>query len=307
MDKLVEDNYLDEIFGYQLYSNLADRENNPKVKEILEELAEGEKRHSEFWKMVASKKSIKLKSLTFWLKFKLLLLLFLRKLIGLALTLKIAEYGEISDAEKYDKLSRMDIFSDTEKEEINKIKMEELYHEDLLVQTQINIDKIRDSIYAMSDGLIEVLAGVSGLSGVFNTPILVALGGLIIGISGTISMSIGAYLSSQSETDIEKSSLRKLGKTSQDSEKPKESVTTTAISYIIGALIPVLPFLAGLSGIVGILVAYTVTGLATFVVGNIIGLLSDVNPAKKGLQMTVLAIAAALVTHAIGSLLHIIE
>jgi predicted membrane protein (TIGR00267 family) len=201
----------------------------------------------------------------------------------------------------------MDIFSDTEKEEINKIKMEELYHEDLLVQTQINIDKIRDSIYAMSDGLIEVLAGVSGLSGVFNTPILVALGGLIIGISGTISMSIGAYLSSQSETDIEKSSLRKLGKTSQDSEKPKESVTTTAISYIIGALIPVLPFLAGLSGIVGILVAYTVTGLATFVVGNIIGLLSDVNPAKKGLQMTVLAIAAALVTHAIGSLLHIIE
>ncbi|EWG06966.1 MAG: ferritin, CCC1 [Candidatus Aramenus sulfurataquae] len=303
ISKLIQENYQDEVFGHELYRSLASREKNLKVKETLEELAEGEGRHAEFWKNLASKFNVKLKKMSTWLRLKLLLFLFLRRVIGLTLTLKLSELGEISDSEKYDALSKMDVFSDTEKEEINKIKMEELYHEELLVQAQVNVEKIRDAIYGMSDGLIEVLAGVSGLSGVFVTPLLVGLGGLIIGISGTISMSIGAFLSSKSEEDIKKSASRK-GQRVEEEGRSKESVTTTAVSYISGAIIPVAPFLLGFGGILGVLLAYIFTGIATFAVGSIIGLLSDVSPARKGAQMTGLAIGAAIVTHLIGLAFH---
>ncbi len=302
-EKLIQENYLDEVFGREMYKSLASREKNEKVRETLEELAKGEGRHAEFWRAMAEKFNVKLKEMGKWLKLKLLLLLLLRRIIGLTLTLKLSELGEISDSEKYDALSRLDLFSDTEKQEIERIKMEELYHEELLIQAQVNVDKIRDAIYGMSDGLIEVLAGVSGLSGVFSTPLLVGLGGLIIGISGTISMSIGAFLSSKSEEDIRRSAAKR-GQKVEEGGSSKESVTTTAVSYISGAIIPVLPFLLGFGGLLGVLLAYLFTGIATFAVGSMIGLLSDVSPTRKGAQMTGLAIGAALVTHLIGLAFH---
>ncbi len=316
ISEIVRKNYKEEILGATVYGELAKIEKNPKVKEVLEELANGERSHASFWKEVADSRGIKLDELGFLDKLKIRLFKLFRRVFSLPLTLKLVERGEISDAEKYYQLAKVAEFNDTERQKLSSIMMQELVHEDLLVQTQINADKIRDSIYAVSDGLIEVLAGVSGLSSILATPFLVALGGLIIGISGTISMSIGAYLSSSSENDIRKSKLKKeklkalLGhvysETEDEKNKDSESVKITAISYILGALVPILPFLLGLGGILGLVTSYAFTGVVTFMVGGIIGLLSDVNPFKKGLIMTGLAIGAALVTHAIGIAFHFI-
>lgn len=107
-----------------------------------------------------------------------------------------------------------------------------------------------------------------------------------------ISMSIGAYLSAKSEEDIRNNALRKARLRSllegekheedQEVSRTGESVRTTAISYIMGAIIPILPFLLGLGGLVGLVTSYAVTGVATFIVGALIGVLSDVSPWRKG-------------------------
>ncbi|EZQ04801.1 MULTISPECIES: VIT1/CCC1 family protein [Acidianus] len=312
MEEMIKKNYREELFGYMFYKELANDEKNPKVKEVLEELAEGEKKHSEFWKEVAEKRNVIIGELGWFSSLKLKIMKFLRRVLGLPIVLKIAEMGEINDSEKYKELSKAEGFSDTEKQRLSSIMMEELAHEDILISAQINIDNVRNAIYAVSDGLIEVLAGVSGLAGIFNIPLYVGLGGLIVGISGTISMSIGAYLSSSSESDIEKSSRKKMKELGSEvkqtiENKPKESVTTTAIFYILGALIPVMPFLLGAGGLTGLVIAYVITGIATLIVGSMIGILSDVNPFKKGIQMTSLAISAAIATHLLGIAFHIIE
>ncbi|MQL55625.1 VIT1/CCC1 transporter family protein [Acidianus ambivalens] len=315
---IVRKNYKEEIFGATVYEELAKIEKNVKVKEVLEELANGEKSHASFWKEVAESRGVELEELGFFDRLKIKILKLFRRVFGLPLTLKLVERGEISDAEKYYQLSKAAEFNDTERQKLSSIMMQELVHEDLLVQTQINADKIRDAIYAVSDGLIEVLAGVSGLASILASPFLVALGGIIIGVSGTISMSIGAYLSSSSENDIRKSKLKKeklralLGQAYSSNEgdneinKNSESVKITAISYILGALVPILPFLLGLGGLLGLITSYAFTGVVTFIVGGIIGILSDVNPFKKGAVMAGLAIVAALVTHLIGIAFHFI-
>ena len=49
-----------------------------------------------------------------------------------------------------------------------------------------NADKVRDAIYGMSDGLIEVLASVAGLTGVFINNVYIAVGGIVFGASGLV-------------------------------------------------------------------------------------------------------------------------
>ncbi|AWR96454.1 ferritin, CCC1 [Acidianus sulfidivorans JP7] len=307
MEEIIKKNYKAEMFDYTLYSELAKLEKNPKVKDVLLELAEGEKSHAEFWKSIADSRNIKLENLNFFDRLKLFILKTFRKLLGLPLTIKLAEMGEINDAEKYYELSKNETFSDTEKQKLQDIMNQELVHEEILTQSQINAERISEAIYAVSDGLIEVLAGVSGLDSVLNTPFLVALGGLIIGISGMISMSIGAYLSSSSEEDIKKNKLKDMNKTTEGIKSESgESVKITAISYILGAIIPIIPFLIGISGILGLISSYVITGISTLIVGSIIGLLSNVNPIKKGVIMTGLALSAALVTHGIGYIFHMV-
>lgn len=306
IEEIVKKNYKTELFDYTLYSELAKMEKDERVKKVLEELANGEKSHSEFWKTVAKTRGIELEGLALSDKLKLFLLKIFRRLFGLPITIKLAEAGEISDAEKYYQLSKEAGFDNEEKQKLLDIMNQELVHEEVLTQTQINAERIRDSIYAISDGLIEVLAGVSGLESVLSSPFLVALGGLIIGISGMISMSIGAYLSSSSEEDI-KRKVEKLQRSEETEVQngTSESVKVTAISYIIGAIIPIIPFLVGMTGIIGLISSYVITAVSTLIVGALIGILSEVSPLKKGITMTGLAIGAALVTHGIGYLFHI--
>jgi len=315
MDEIVRKNYRAELFDHRFYSSLAEKEESPKVKDVLSELARGELEHSNFWRKVAERRGVRLEGLGIRDRVRLFLLSKLRRVVGLTVVLKIAEFGEEEDAEKYYALSKAEGFTDTERKGLEDIMMQELVHEDLLIQTQLDVNKVRDAIYAVSDGLIEVLAAVSGLAGLFPSPLFVALGGLIVGVSGMISMSIGAYLSSKSEEDIRKNAERKarlrralegnmVEEKREEQSRAEESVRTTAISYILGALIPVIPFFLGLEGLAGLLSSYLLTGGTTFVVGALIGLLSDVSPWRKGAVMSGLALGAALVTHGLGLLAH---
>ncbi|BCU68133.1 hypothetical protein HS7_15700 [Sulfolobales archaeon HS-7] len=305
MDNLIRDNYSDELFDRELYKELAKMEKNVKVKEVLETLSKGEGTHADFWRQVAQKRGIYLEEKVN--RRRLVLFKVLRRILGLVLTLKLAEYGEIDDAEKYKELSQREDFDVEEREQLRKIMNDELSHEELMINSQINEDNVKDAVYAVSDGLIEVLAAVSGLSGIILSPFLVALGGTIVGISGMISMSIGDYLSAKSEEDIKKNAMRKLmlvGKENTKVSTVNQSVKITAVSYILGALVPIIPFAIGLLGLLGLLASYMLTAIVTFSVGFMIGLLSGANPTKKGILMMSLAIGAALLTHGLGLLIR---
>lgn len=342
--EIVRHSYKDEVMGHILYENLAKVESEGEVKKVLKRLSEIERSHAEFWKKMAEARNIKLSGLGLLEKIRLKFYVFTRRIFGTMLIIKLLEREERDDIKKYKALlSRRDITL-AEKKELEKILVDEIVHEEMLSITEAKAKDIGDFVYGISDGLIEVLAAVSGLAGVLVNPLLIAIGGLIVGLSGTLSMSIGAYLSTKSKVEIAnakrrkvevqkevdskivlenlKRSLESLGLKAKDAEaiaprlynvaediiapvsfeSPLKSAGITAASYIIGAIIPVLPFIIGLSGIMGLIISYLVTGLSTLVIGYIIGLLSESNPTRKGLEMAGLAIGAAIVTHIIGVL-----
>ncbi len=74
--------------------------------------------------------------------------------------------------------------------------------------------------------------------------------------------------------------------------------------FASGAIIPVIPYLFGLNGIVAALVAAGLVGLALLGTGSIVGLLSGGSPGRRALRQLLIGFGAAAVTYLLGLLFH---
>jgi VIT1/CCC1 family predicted Fe2+/Mn2+ transporter len=72
--------------------------------------------------------------------------------------------------------------------------------------------------------------------------------------------------------------------------------------FASGAIIPVLPYLFGLQGIVAVIVAAGLVGLTLLGTGAIVGLLSGASPLRRGLRQLGIGYGAAAVTYLLGLL-----
>jgi VIT1/CCC1 family predicted Fe2+/Mn2+ transporter len=72
--------------------------------------------------------------------------------------------------------------------------------------------------------------------------------------------------------------------------------------FASGAVVPVLPFLVGLSGGSALLLASALVGLALMLTGAIVGVLSGGPPLRRALRQLAIGAAAAAVTYAVGML-----
>lgn len=81
---------------------------------------------------------------------------------------------------------------------------------------------------------------------------------------------------------------------------------TAAISSFIffasGAIVPVLPYLFGMSGIPAIIVAAGLVGIALLGTGTVVGLLSGTSLMKRALRQLAIGLGAAAVTYLLGLL-----
>ena len=92
-----------------------------------------------------------------------------------------------------------------------------------------------------------------------------------------------------------------------DAEDEHEAVGTAwgaALSsfcfFASGAVVPILPFLFGLTGVPALVVAAVLVGLALLVTGGIVGLLSGTSPLTRGLRQLAIGLGAAAVTYVLG-------
>jgi VIT1/CCC1 family predicted Fe2+/Mn2+ transporter len=72
--------------------------------------------------------------------------------------------------------------------------------------------------------------------------------------------------------------------------------------FASGALIPVLPYLFGAEGLIAVVIAAVLVGLALLVTGAIVGLLSGTSPLKRALRQFGIGLGVAAVTYLLGLL-----
>ena len=127
----------------------------------------------------------------------------LRFFFGRAITASTLELYEASSTADF--LNVINIVPSQKLDDVVAAITDELYNEKLRDESRAEkgiLSHVREIVFGMNDGLVEVLASVAGIVGIYKSNIVAALAGLIIGISGTLSMSVGAYLSSRSEKDV---------------------------------------------------------------------------------------------------------
>ena len=70
--------------------------------------------------------------------------------------------------------------------------------------------------------------------------------------------------------------------------------------FASGAIVPIIPFIFGMTGITALIVAAVLVGLALLATGGTVGLLSGTSPLTRGLRQLAIGLGAAGVTYLLG-------
>lgn len=72
--------------------------------------------------------------------------------------------------------------------------------------------------------------------------------------------------------------------------------------FATGAFFPLIPYIAGLTGLTAIAVAAAIVGVALLFTGGVVGILSGQSPTPRALRQLVVGYGAAGVTYLLGLL-----
>jgi len=101
-----------------------------------------------------------------------------------------------------------------ERERLTEILEDELVHEEEFVKEESKLEEflayVKEAVLDMNDGLVEILSVTTGLAGAYSDPSNVALGGLIVGVAGTLLMGIRAFISIRVQRQVHEGIIRRI-------------------------------------------------------------------------------------------------
>ena len=269
--KKMQQSELTESVIYEKIAKFAKGEENKKT---LQRLAKEEKSHYEIWK---SYTGIEMKPQ----KFKVFKYTMIARVFGFTFAVKLMEKGEENAQSEYELLSK-------EVEESVVIRQQEEEHEKALLE-MLDEERLRyvgSMVLGLNDALVELTGSLAGFTFAMQNTKLIALSGLIIGISATFSMASSEFLSARSE-----------GR--NDAFK---SCAYTGIAYLITVVLLIAPYLllsnymVALGCMIGIvLLIITVFTYYTSVAQS--------QPFKsRFLEMAIISVTVAVVSFGVGVL-----
>lgn len=269
--KKMQQNELDESIIYKKIAKFAKGEEN---KRVLERLAAEERAHYEIWKGYTGTEMKPSKAKIF--KYTLM-----ARIFGFTFTVKLLERGEVMAQSKYDLIAE-------EIPESLHIREQEEEHEDALLAMldEERLHYIGSMVLGLSDALVELAGSLAGFTFALQNTKLVALSGLIVGISATFSMASSEFLSAKSE-----------GR--KDAFK---SCSYTGIAYLLTVVALILPYvlisnpLIALSVMIGIIVLI-IAGFTYYT-----SVAQDLKFRSRFLEMAGISIGVAAISFVVGIL-----
>ncbi|MFA5513437.1 MAG: VIT1/CCC1 transporter family protein [Sphaerochaetaceae bacterium] len=185
--KIILGMQVNELTESIVYKKIADLVKDEHNKSVLIKIADEEYRHYKIWKKY-TKTETKPK------KLKILWYTFLARVLGFTFALKLMERGEGNASLTYKSIS-------DEVPEAEKIALDEDQHEQQLLSLldEERLQYVGSMVLGLSDALVELSGTLAGLTFALQNTRLIALSGLITGISATFSMASSEYLSHRSE------------------------------------------------------------------------------------------------------------
>jgi len=198
-----------------IYTHIAKFAKGEENKEVLRRIAREELAHCQIWEKYTGKKMKPQMGKVRWFTL-------LARIFGFTFAVKLMEKGEGNAQEEYATL-------EAEVEESIAIRREEEAHEQALLQMldEENLHYVGSMVLGLSDALVELTGSLAGFAFALQNTKVIALSGLIVGISATFSMASSEFLAARSE-----------GRT--DAMK---SCAYTGIAYLITVILLIAPYL----------------------------------------------------------------
>ena len=210
--KKMQQSELTESVIYEKIAKFAKGEEN---KAALRRLAQEERAHYEIWKKYTGLEMKPQKGKILWYTA-------MARVLGFTFAVKLMERGEENSQAEYALLAE-------EVEESVHIRTQEEEHEQTLLSMldEESLQYVGSMVLGLNDALVELTGSLAGFTFALQDTRLIALSGLIIGISATFSMASSEFLAARSE-----------GRT--DALK---SCTYTGIAYLVTVVALILPYL----------------------------------------------------------------
>jgi VIT1/CCC1 family predicted Fe2+/Mn2+ transporter len=226
LGRVAREQAAEELFAYRLYSTLARRFPDDTSRRMMQQLADQEKGHVDFWLGVtgARPESIRIPRI----KYRLLVLA--SHLLGPAFTVRWLERGEDKAIAAYKGLLADGRLSAEQQESVRKMLSEEEEHEQYL-ESGIEDERrvyLGAAVLGLNDALVELTGGLTGLASSIADPKLIGFASLVVGVAASMSMAASNFLSVE------------IGEESE--LKPGRAAAYTGIAYILVVVGLVLPF-----------------------------------------------------------------
>lgn len=205
----------EEWNSWVLYEKIAQTVKNEKERETLETISKDERKHALLFQKYAG---VELKPNLFLVR----IYLFLCRMLGYTFLIKFLERGEARGIAAYRELLG-------EMPEMKQILADEERHEGLLLGMldEERLHYVGDIVLGMNDALVELTGSLAGYTLAMQNTRIIAMAGLITGISATLSMAGSGYLAAREEA----------------SKNAVKSTVTIGLSYLITVALLILPYL----------------------------------------------------------------
>lgn len=267
----------DEISSYHTYLKLASITGDENNRKTLQTIANQEIIHYNTWKQYTHQ-DVKPNN------FKVNFYYWIARLFGLTFGIKLMEKSEEKAQADY----RIHLAS---LPEIDRVLHEEEVHEAKLLN-MIDEESLKYAgsiVLGLNDALVELTGALAGLTFAFQKTSVIALAGLITGISASFSMAASEYLSTKAEAG---------------EQNPTKSAIYTGIAYIITVILLILPFLLLSNYVVALLVTLATAIVIIAVFNYYIAIAKDLPFTKRFFEMAVISLGVAFFSFLIGNLIR---
>lgn len=266
----------DEITSHLIYLKLSQRIKNEHNKKVLRRIADDEMSHYNLLK-INTQVDVKPN------KFKVAYFFWIAKLFGITFGVKLMERSEEKAQLAYEKVM-------AEMPEIKQIIEDEDRHEQELIGMieEESLNYVGSVVLGLNDALVELTGALAGFSFALQNTRLIAIAGIVTGVSATLSMAASEYLSKKSEGE---------GATAL------KSSIYTGIAYLITVGILILPYLI-LDDYRWCLAFTILSALFIILVFNYyISVAKDLNFKQRFIEMALISLTVAAISFGIAFVL----
>jgi vacuolar iron transporter family protein len=265
-----------EITAHHIYQMLAKTVKSPENAAILQSISSDELKHYDELRKI-TKTDLQPSRL------KIAFHYIIAKFLGLTFGIKLLEKAELKGIADYKEVKKdLPVFTDSLKDEES--------HENLLI-AMIDEEKLKyvgSVVLGLNDALVELTGALAGFTFAFQNTRLIAVTGLITGISASLSMSASEYISTIQDTGQKERSLK--------------SALYTGIAYVVTVMLLILPYLILANPFISLAICLAVAVLIILMFNYYVSVAKGAPFRKRFVEMVAISLGVSAISFVIGIL-----